>query len=372
MENKIDTIIKTKDKLSEYNLFNKTFFIKLSYSKDYLVPCSIEIEEDYLNFEYNIQNLKCLASSKIEEKLNKIKVILNVIKSLNNMNEFSVILNPQNIFFDIDFNIKFLKRDFVKGFKENKESVYTDQVKSLMGYLLQNKYTYDDYLYGGLDILNKDKFLSRINRLDNINLIYEELFVEYKTLVLYKTEKTININKKSFYLYKRMSIFVSFLFVISCGYIIYESGYRLPLKNMIITANNNYIHKDYGQVIDDLSNISLSEMDRDTKYFLCVSYINLENLADNQKNNILSNIILNSDEKFFEFWIYLGKGLYDEAIGIGKQLGDNQYTLYSYMKKKIYIEGDLNIKGEEKEAILKEIDEEIKNIDQKIREETPK
>lgn len=372
MENKIDEIIKTKDKLSEYNLSNKTFFVKLSYEKDYLVPCSVEIEEDYLNFEYNIKNLECLASSKLKEKLNKIKLLLNVIKSLNNIDEFFVNLNPSNIFFDIDFNIKFLKRDFIKGFREDNSNMYTDQVKSLMGCLLQDRYTYDDYFYGGLDILNKDKFLSKINKLDNINLIYEELFIEYKNSILYKSQKTININKKSFYLYKRISILISILFVISCGYIFYESGYRLPLKNVIITANNNYIHKDYGQVIDDLKNVSLFEMDRDTKYFLCISYINLENLADNQKNNILSNIILTSDEKFFEFWIYLGKGLYDDAIDIGKQLGDNQYILYSYMKKKIYIEGDLNIKGEEKETILKEIDEEIKNIDQKIREEIPK
>ena len=114
--------------------------------------------------------------------------------------------------------------------------------------------------------------------------------------------------------------------------------------------------------VDDLKQLPMNRLSYDQKYVLSVSYVNLESLSLEQKQNILDKLPVNGDEKLMEYWIYIGRLQPVEAENIAMQKSDDELLLYAYMLDKDLTEADENLNGEEKAQKLEDLESKISHL----------
>ncbi|WP_029067425.1 type VII secretion protein EssB/YukC [Lachnobacterium bovis] len=109
----------------------------------------------------------------------------------------------------------------------------------------------------------------------------------------------------------------------------------------------------------------MSDMDKNTKYILATSYAKTENLKKKEIQSIVDRLDTNSDERELEYWIYLGRLKTNKAEDLAKAMSDDQLLIYSYMKERSVLEQDTSKSGDKKQARLKELDENKKELGDK-------
>lgn len=354
--------VKKEFKKANINANNDFDFYQIQRKSDFLLPCEVIRGLDEIIFEYTIDNEKPFTTIKELTLLAKYRALINIKYLAKDVSRLKISLDPDNLYYDTNLIPKAMNRDVYDemGFDEVD---FVKQYKSLLAYVLQNKYSFEDIYQGGNQLLSMNKITAKYAKINDLNELIRELNNDYEELSLKRKNSIMEVDKKSYKRLKMISKGAIFLLIISILAGAYFGGYRLYEETVFKDANEQYIKQDYISVIDTLNDLSVSRMNKNTKYILAVSNVKSEALNEDQKNNILSSLTLNADARILEFWIYLGKSLYDEAIDIAKQLGNNEYLAYAYMKEKANVENDKSLSGSDREEKLKEIEEHLKNID---------
>lgn len=60
-------------------------------------------------------------------------------------------MQPQNLFYDLHGSVKAKSRDVLSA-STDREEQFLNAYKAVIGYALQNKYTFEDYLRGGMQL----------------------------------------------------------------------------------------------------------------------------------------------------------------------------------------------------------------------------
>lgn len=361
-EDKIEKLIKISDlkakKNSEIN--------RISYKNEYLISCEIDIKEEEANFIYDTRDLQILSQIKDKRMIEKLRVAINISNVLSIIGEYSFTLEPDNLYYDYNCNVKVLNRDI-----RLEEEIIDDkdvllQYKSLIGYLFNEQYLYNDFYNGGVDLIKVNKKIEKYLLIETIEEIRKELLEDLKKQEKEDKENYVEIKlrdfKKKIYSIRIMAIIILGLTI----YVVYNAAFLNPFNENVIKANNYYVSKDYEGVIKCLEKTRGLKLDKESKYKLAYSYIISENLSDTQKKNIFINLNEKSDENILDYWIALGKTKYDDAIDLAKKVQDNQLILYALLNKDKYIQDNNKISGEEKqkqqETLKSEIDKLTKEL----------
>lgn len=349
-------------KKSNINASSEFDFYQIKRKSEYLLDCEVFRDLDEIGFEFIIDKEQPFNKVNKLPQLAKYQALINIKNLYTDSQRLSISLNPDNLYFDINKMPKAMLRD-VYGDVSFDENDFVQQYKAIIGYVLQSKYSFNDYYQGGNNLLNKNKNTAIYVDASTVEEIVDLLNKDYKSLQKKRQLSIIEVDKKQYTILKIISRVIAVLLVISIIIAGYFGVYRLNEEKVFNRANEFYIKQDYASVIDTLDNTKIGRMNTNIKYVLAIANIKTESLNDEQKSNILSGITLNSDSRVLEFWIYLGKGDMDKSIDIAKQLGDKEYLAYAYMKQKAQVENDKSLSGEERDAKLKAIEDNLKNID---------
>ncbi|SFD11072.1 type VII secretion protein EssB/YukC [Clostridium uliginosum] len=371
VENKIgvnikDTIEK-KIKISDLNAKKENEINRLGYQNRYLIPCDSKIDNEEVIFIYNLiglSSLKCIQNNRIVEKL---RFLINVSDTFSLFDEYVFDLNPDNLYYDYNYSVKIMDRD-IRNYDEviNWQDIVL-QYKSLIGLLFNNKYSFEDFYNGGIDLLNNNKSLKKYFSFNTVEEIKKELVSDLNKKIKDDSENYIEIKSRNFKIKDYLLKIVSGLFIVAFAYGIYSITYLNPFKDSIIKANNYYFNQDYEGVIKSLEDSKTSRLSKESKYMLAHSYIVSDNLSDTQKKNILLTVSSKSDENILDYWIFLGRSDYDEAIDLGKKIQDNELTLYALIKKDKFIQDDDKMSGEEKQKIQETLKSEIDKLSKELK-----
>ncbi len=326
-----------------------------------LLPCQIVEEKEEFLFIYDIGERYALEKLHDEELLFKYLALIDIagLQTLYENYEFS--LSPENLYYDMNARVSVRSRDIYNDADRDRASEFVEKYKAVTGAILWEKYSYEDYIQGGLKLLKKKKLLSAVYDAETTEEIRERLLEEYL--------KTKQINRVKYRMVRRQSyalrtacacIFAACTVLLACA-----AGYGyfwvLPEKEAVIGANQSYYDADYIRVIDVLQEQKAGTMDVHTKCILAISYVRSENLTARQKENILALISPTGNEKYIDYWIMLGRGKVGEAENLAMQMSDDELLLYAYMKEKKQVEADDTIDGAEKSdrltTLQKQIDE---------------
>ena len=367
METSLYLINKTMKK-SDLQAETEYDYKKIEYPNERFLACHIEEKEETLEFTYETEGYHPFIETRTVSKQEKLRILIDAVRLFTIRKEYSFSLNPENLYFDENYRVYVLERDICKS-EETQEEAFPEEYKALIGCSMQKKYSFEDYLEGGMSLFKKNKFLKMLMPLETLDEIIAFLEEKYQEISKEIRERRLLVNKNA-YISSRVYIVVSILLLIAgAGVIGYYSLYEKPVLEAKLQSEIDFLKGDYIQVIDDLEELSVQQLSYDQKYILSVAYVNTESLTVEQKENILQKLPINGEEKLMEYWIYIGRLLPLEAENIALQRSDDELLLYAYMLEKDLTETDTQMTGEEKAAKLEELNGKIEKLAEKYVEE---
>lgn len=335
---------------------------KLTDNLQPFLECRVEEEKEIVNFYYNIQDRKILTELREEKKINRLRALLEVKRLYQIFQNYDFLLSPENLYYDRNYRIFIKSRDLYERGISGEKGNYLVQYKALIGYVMQKKYSYEDYLQGGNDLYRKNSFLKKLDERNSIEEVYDFLEEEFKLTNEIVLHKKVEVNKSWYRLNSFCMIVAILLITVAVSAIAYLTLILLPRKSAMLSASERFLEGNYIKVIDDLQDIDMKYMDKYQKYVLAVSYVRSESLTPEQKDNILNSLTIDGEEKIKDYWIFLGRLNTAEAENIAMQRSDDELLLYAYMTEKAILEKNTEISGEEKIQKLSELEKKIEEL----------
>lgn len=337
---------------------------KMAYPHERLLNCAIKEEQETLEIVYDTEGYHPFSEIRSRTRSERLCILADAAGLSSLRAEYTFSLAPDNLYFDDNARVYIVSRDVSKegGIQEDS---FSEEYKALIGYSLQKKYGYEDYLKGGADLMRKHKLLQKLGELQETEEIRNFIREEYRRLSEDIRVRKFLVNKNR-YLWSRVYIGISILLIIAgTAALSYYYLMERPRIEARLQAEADFIRGDYIQVINDLSNLSMQYLAYDQKYILSIAYVRMESLTAEQKENILERLPIGADEKLMEYWIYIGRLNPLEAENIAMQRSDDELLLYAYMLEKDLTETNTEMTGEEKTAKLSELEEKIKKLAEK-------
>jgi len=338
----------------------------LSYNNRMLVPCQVQTDGEEVSFEFFTEGLSQCREMDCDYG-EKYRFLVNCSNLFVLSNEFEFSLNPENLMCDINYCAKVLIRDKCEGDK-SKESFFK-KYKSLAACILYPKFTYEDYFNGRSDLFKKNSKLASIYECKDVSELQQYLLKTYQEYINNQRENEVLVSKKQRSVAKvcfpiLIALVIVFGFFASFAYL-----KAIPYKDVLLAADEEYLSGNYTEVQEMLSEISVDDLPFSQKYILSRSCVSSESMTQDQKKNILEGLTVNTDEAVIEYWIYVGRLDFDNAIDMAQKIGDDELLLYAYIKQRSNLEGDNTMSGEEKTEKLNQIDEKIASITDSVTKE---
>ena len=349
-------------KKSELNIQDAYDYGRITMRREHLIPCSLQEEDEDIILQFDMDGLKPLSDIRQAKEENKLLLLMDAMQLDGLMREYQFELGPNNLFYDENFKIWVLMRDVYPQGEEANEEEKLKKEKALCAYVLQNKYSYEDYYEGGMKMLKRSKFLKEIYEKSDTGQI-RECLQQKRQKILTDKEKHILEVRKSSYLTKSVMAVIFPIFVIGLigfGVFYYETIGKV--RYIMLAADNCYIAGDLISMIDEMEHLTIDQMDLEHKFILAQAYIRSEDLTAEQKENILASFNLTSNEKIMEYWIHIGRLEVQEAENIAMQYSDNELLLYAYMKDKALTETNTVMDGTEKQQKLADLEDKIEGL----------
>ncbi|MDG4966034.1 type VII secretion protein EssB [Lactococcus lactis] len=339
-------------------------FIK---SKTNLV--SSEDEEYAFKISYPLSNKeKSLKSLMLEMKseLERLELVLK-LKTLSTKNSGYKVpfVHPENIFF-IDGDLAFIHigiRDGIAPMNID-DTLALSQYKALTLAILNPKISYDNFVNGEMSL--RDKFSQALSNCDS----FEEVLhlVETKlTKERQKEEAALVKVSKGRYRFFKYAGSVAVVAAIAMGVLtIIDQKTTIPKQKAIMTAQADFITSHYDKTLDDLKSYQPKQLSKDARFVLASSSINLANLSQTQKAAVLNNISSTTDDNTLNYWIYQGRGEFEKALNLAKNIGDDQLTLLAYTDLYQATKLNTSMNGDEKQKKLEEYNKQIQELSKSL------
>lgn len=356
-----ESILQETVKKSEFHAKTSYDYKWLTYSESYFLAADITEEKEELVFSYHTEGRRTAEVIREEDLLQRPLILESVGGLFCARKNYDFSLKPGNLYYDEHGSVKIKRRDICQE-TEADEAQFIQEYKAVIGYALQRKYTYEDFVLGGLDLLGKDGILGTIKELQTVDEIREALLKEYHKLQKERRQGKILLSKKTFMTVKILAIVMGTALTGLLGFGAYHFLATEPYKDACMELSDAYLTSDYARCIDSMEKIDVDKMNIYQKYMLATAFVKSENLNKEQKENILSGLTYNDSEIKLEYWIYLGRNNTEAAEDIAMQLSDDQLLLYAYMKEKASVEDDKELTGAEKAEKLEEITDKMEPL----------
>lgn len=331
----------------------------LSYKNKFLAPCLVHSDEEEVSFEFDIARLD-FCDKKNFDRDEKYRFLANCSELYELCGEFEFALKPNNLMCDINLCPRVLVRD--KCINPDYREDFLHKYKSLVACVLCPRFTYEDYLNGGEDLFRKNSELSAVMECKDVEELREYLLNSYMAYVDNQRENKVLVNRKHKTAIK-VCVPILIVLAVALGVLASFAYFKMiPFKIELLDADEEYFSGNYIEVQEALADISVDELPFAQKYILSRSYVSSESMTQDQKENVLEGITMNTNEVVMDYWIYVGRLDFDDAIDQAQKIGDDELLLYALIKQRSNLESDSSISGEAKTEQLNEIDEKISTI----------
>lgn len=287
----------------------------------------------------------------------------------HHLSRLNIIVCPSNLLVDRGLNPHFIHygvKESIPPYKLDADVVW-HELKATIASVVAPDFDFETYYYHyeTIDLPETAKKIMDAVEFDELadfiseQIVQEELF-----------EREIEQVPKQKWKRNRYSLLAAVILLIpAIIFIIYVSFFRIPEQKAYVESNHSFLQNRYSSVIDKLEGYSPERMPYVVQYQLAKSYIENESLTEEQRSNLRNLLSLQTDRRYFLYWIYVGRGEFDEAIDIAKRFEDRDLILFSLYKYRLEIQTDTSLKGKDREEKLKEIDGEIREYENEIEQE---
>ena len=191
-----DTVIKEVIKKSELAAKEAYEYQWITYPEYGFLQSQIEEKTEELEITYNLENRRAFTEIR-KEDLPDILLALDDLGNLKKyIGKYSFSLQPQNLFYDLHGSVKAKSRDILSA-SGNQEEQFLNSYKAVIGFALQKKYTFEDYLQGGMQLLGKEGVLAQVRSGTSVEDIQKILCGEYERIKTDRRKKKVLISKNN-------------------------------------------------------------------------------------------------------------------------------------------------------------------------------
>ena len=331
----------------------------------------ITLTEDELIFTYkkdpNFMTFGKLRTLDEKERWMFASQLLKLIM-LHKSNRLHAILCPENILIDESLTPYFLYygvKESIPPYERNAERLW-HETKATIAAAIDPKYTFDQYIQFSKSIelsAMASKVVEAKDEHELLDIIKKQLHV------LEKEEKKFTRITRTKWNWLRYSIAGLVLVLLPLGiYTAYSAVVSQPRQEAYVAVQGPYIQGDYSEIIDRLADYDVDEMPEVIQYQLSLAYIVNETLMEEQRDNILKTITLQTDPRYFKYWIYIGRGQAEEALSLARQLEDLDLIMLALLHYEESVKADQDLEDEEREQLLDKIDNEKGEIGKQLEE----
>lgn len=346
------TKIKMQDELELGVLrdLNRDFKKELKHNDDE-ISIIIERPPKYKSFQ-ELKSKSHLAKAYFSHQL--VKKVLN-----HSLQRLHLIVSPDNIVLDESLSPYFLHygiKESIPPYERDDERVF-HEVRAMVAFVLDGQYSFEKYLK-----FHETIKLSKLAKSILSSKDYEELLsvIEQEIRRLEEFQaNTMTIPRNKWRVQKFTLLGIILLFIPVLVYSIYTMFFTIPKQEAYVLSNEYFMRKKYSDVISTLEKYDPKDMPYIVQYQLVSSYIIYEPLTEEQRENVLKTITLQTDPQYFLYWIYIGRGENKEALEIARMMEDRELIIYGLLKREEEIKADQSMSSEERQKELNEIRNEI-------------
>ena len=342
---------------------------KLIYQIEGFLPSTYEEGVEEIRFTYDIAGMKTASEIRTEEKEKQYQFLINFSKLSHLIETYKISFAEENIYYDANFLPYIRERDLYHKGEKAEPGAFLETYKIVIGGILSKKYNMQKLQESGLEILKREESFRAFYEAKSVKElvgILEERKEKYQQNM---QRKMVRVKKSAHTIRTIVAIFSSILLVAVAGYAAYISIIVVPFQEKVIAAFEGYTQNDYVATIDSLQGIAPEQMGLSTQYILAISYARSESLRREELEDIISKLSFNSNERELQYWIHLGRLKSQEAQSLAKALSNDQLLIYAYMKELNYLESNTAIEGEEKQARIATLEQEIRALGEKYTNE---
>lgn len=283
---------------------------------------------------------------------NKLRLALNVL-SLKACLELPVntFLHPENLFITKDLTVKVAYRglpevmvphvmdgkDFLRQFKAYAFSLFTE-------------HEFTELYDGALEVVNVPEFLNQLRQSQSLEELEELLSSYYADKLAEERQTLMQVSSIKYRLYRYATIWLSTAVVLLLVPLFYLVFFHNPFKETLLEADTAFIKVDYPTVISELERVSLARLPYTQKYELAYAYIQGLDLNSDQRQVVLNNVTLKSDESYLDYWVEIGRGNSQSALDLAKRLDDSDLILYALGQAIEQVRENTQLSGTERDS----------------------
>ncbi|MDQ0215838.1 type VII secretion protein EssB [Oikeobacillus pervagus] len=344
-----------------------------SFQKDIVMT-----DDDLKIIIYPPSSYEAFPSIYEKDERSKWLLAFQLVKKVKNhqLARLHLVVCPDNIVFDRSLEPSFLHygvKESLPPYEKDEEKLF-QETKATVAAIVEGKHLFEEYYYF-YKSLEFSSLAKELMSKENFDMLEE--FIREEIIRLEKKDKTfIHIPEKKWKVHRYVTAGLFICFIPAFIYTLYSVFFQMPKQQAYVESNEHFLNREYSEVVNTLARYDVEGMPDVVKYSLATSYVANESLTEKQKERVQSRITLHSDPKYYEYWIYLGRGENEEALEIARFLEDRDLIMLGLINYREEIKTNDDLKSEERQQKLDEIqnelDEYIKEKEQQEKEEQQK
>ena len=295
-----------------------------------------------------------------------------LVKKVENhaLTRLHMIICPENILVDDSLSSYFLYygvKESLPPYEKDEEKLF-QELKATIAEAVDHKYEFIQYLQLH-ETLELSPSAAKIMAASGIKEL-QECIREHIVRLEKKEKELITVTKKKWKWTRYVALSFLILLVPALLFSLYTLVLAQPKQEAFINSQEHFLQNQYSGVVTSLLDYKVEDMPKVVQYELARSYVIIDNgLMDDQREVILNTITLQTDPQYYYYWIHIGRGNAEEAVDIARSLEDRSLIVYGLINYKEKVKADAELKGEEKQQKLKEIEDELDEYEREIEAE---
>ncbi|HEY4552631.1 MAG TPA: type VII secretion protein EssB [Bacillaceae bacterium] len=294
--------------------------------------------------------------------------LLETVKN-HRLARLHLVVCPENIVFDQGLKPYFLHygvKESIPPYEKDAEKLWLE-TKSAIAAAVDPKFKFAEYFkfHKTLELSGTAKDILGAENAEALSGFISRQIDEIEQ----EEKQIVHITRKKWNVTRYVSAGLAALLLPALVYAIYTLVFQNPKQEAYIKSQEYFLNKQYSEVVNVLSNYKMEGMPNIVLYELAQSYIINESLTEDQKEMVRNTVTLQSDPRYFQYWISVGRGFAEDAIDIARSLEDRDLIMYGLLKHEEQVKADNSLEGQEKQDKLKEIEREIQEYEKEMQEE---
>lgn len=261
------------------------------------LPCmNVALSSNEISFTY--QKSSAWNSFSHILSLTKLEKYLILLKTgdwfKNTKRRYGISFDPRNLFFTYAYDFAFMFRILPNTIPESAqtEADEFEEYKALILSVLQNKYSYEQLIQIGLDVLEKDTFFSSVIDAQTPDELKQLITGEYNKLYIDTKENQVGFRAITVRILVIAITVIMISLLAALAYFIYRNVTETNIFATKLHIYENFNNKKPLAVVDHARNLPASAMDEDIKKVIADALI-----ATHEPENLEWAFYLNHDRQ---------------------------------------------------------------------------